>query len=214
MSTQCYPDRQSIRLRSYDYTWPGAYFVTMCTSEQQHLLGSVEQDTVVLSDWGRVVAAQWQAVPAHCAHVRLDEWVIMPNHMHAVLWIMGTGEAFPTADLFEPALSHRQAIRPVNTSPGNASPLRPAGAVPGSVGAIIGNLKSVTARRINQLRNMPGEPVWQRNYYEHVIRTEEALSKIRQYIVDNPKRWHLDRYHPDPAGPDPWAAEIWRLMHL
>ncbi len=60
---------------------------------------------------------------------------------------------------------------------------------------------------------MPGAPVWQRNYYEHVIRTEEALSKIRQYVVDNPSRWHLDRYHPTPAGPDPLATEIWQLMH-
>ncbi len=134
MTPQRRPNRQSIRLKSYDYTQPGAYFVTICAHEQQHLFGSVEQGMVTLSDGGRVVAAQWQAVPAHCAHVRLDVWVIMPNHMHAILWIVGTGEAFPTADLFELASSRRQAILSVSAAPGNASPLHPAGAAPGSVG--------------------------------------------------------------------------------
>jgi len=214
VTTERFPDRQSIRLKGYDYTQLGAYFITLCTHQRQHLFGMVEQDAVVPSDCGRVVAAQWQAAAEHSTRVRLDVWVVMPNHMHAILWIENTGEAFPRDDLSEPATLHRHALLSEGASLGNASPLHPAGAMPGSVGAIVGSFKSIAARRINRLRHMPGAPVWQRNYYEHVIRTEDALSKIRQYIVDNPKRWHLDRYHPAPAGPDVLAAEIWRLMHL
>ena len=73
MTVQRGPNRQSVRLQTYDYTWPGAYFVTLCTHEQQHLFGTVDQDTIISSDWGRVVAEQWQAIPAHSAHVHLDE---------------------------------------------------------------------------------------------------------------------------------------------
>jgi putative transposase len=97
--------------------------------------------------------------------------------------------------------------------PGNASPLRmPSGAPSGSLGAILGNFKSTTARRINRIRKTPGMPVWQRNYYEHIIRTERALSAIREYITDNPARWRLDRYNTGADGPDPFAADLWRLL--
>jgi hypothetical protein len=80
------------------------------------------------------------------------------------------------------------------------------------LGAIVGNFKSVTARRINRVRGTPGAPVWQRNYYEHVVRDERALNVIRQYIADNPARWAWDTYNPAAAGPDPQAAELWRLL--
>jgi putative transposase len=97
---------------------------------------------------------------------------------------------------------------------GNASPLRPripAGAPSGSLGAIIGNYKSVTARRITQIRKTPGIMVWQRNYYEHIIRTERAMKAIQKYIINNPARWHRDKYSTRVSGPDPMAAESWRL---
>ena len=98
-------------------------------------------------------------------------------------------------------------------APRNASPLPfPSGAPRGSLGAIIGNFKSITARRINQIRKMPGMPAWQRNYYEHIVRTERALNAIRKYIIDNPARWLLDKYNPQAGGPDSLAAELWRLL--
>ena len=80
------------------------------------------------------------------------------------------------------------------------------------MGAFIAGFKSAVTKRINQYRDTPGAPVWQRNYYEHIIRDERALAAIRQYIVDNPLRWHLDRYNPDAIGTDPLAQEIWRMM--
>jgi putative transposase len=77
---------------------------------------------------------------------------------------------------------------------------------------IVGNFKSVTARRINGLRRTPGAVVWQRNYYEHVVRDERELNAIRQYIADNPARWVWDTYNPKDAGPDAQAAELWRML--
>ena len=84
--------------------------------------------------------------------------------------------------------------------------------IPGSLGVIVGNFKSVTARRVNRLRRTPGAPVWQRNYYEHVVRDERALNAIRQYIADNPARWAWDTYNPSAAGPDPQAADLWCML--
>jgi putative transposase len=98
---------------------------------------------------------------------------------------------------------------------GDASPLlpqRPTGAPSGSLGAIVGNYKTVTARRINRLRHMPGLPGWQRSYYEHIVRDERALNAIRQYIADNPARWAWDTYNPTAAGPDPRSADLWRFL--
>ena len=80
---------------------------------------------------------------------------------------------------------------------------RPRGVTPGSLGAIVGNFKSVTARRINRIRRTPGMPVWQRNYYEHVVRNESGLNAIRQYIAGNPARWKWDTCNPAASGPDP-----------
>jgi putative transposase len=98
---------------------------------------------------------------------------------------------------------------------GNALPLPrvPAGAPSGSLGAIIGSYKSVTTRRINRIRKTPGIMVWQRNYYEHIIRTDRAMKAVQKYIINNPARWHLDKHNTQASGPDPMAAELWRLLN-
>jgi hypothetical protein len=88
----------------------------------------------------------------------------------------------------------------------------PSGAPSGSLGAIIGDCKSTTTRRINRMRRTPGMTIWQRNDYEHIIRTERALKAIRQFILDNPARWHLNKYNAQASRPDPQAAELWRLL--
>jgi REP element-mobilizing transposase RayT len=201
--------RRSIRLPGYDYRSAGAYFVTICTHQRELLF----EDPVLR----RVAEALWLRIPRHFPHVQLDAWVVMPNHVHGILVITGDtcrGEASPeTLSPTNPMVSGgtgsaEQAVAE------DASPLpqRRAGLAPGSLGAIVGNFKSVTARRINRLRGTPGAPVWQRNYYEHVVRDERALNAIRQYIADNPARWAWDTYNPAATGPDPQAAELWRLL--
>ncbi len=115
----------------------------------------------------------------------------MPNHIHGIIFIIV-------------GATHASPLQRENT------PLR--GPTSGSLGAIVGSFKSAVTKRINQMRGTPGARVWQRNYYEHIIRNERALNAIRRYIAENPLRWHLDRYNPDATGPDPQARDLWRML--
>ncbi len=198
--------RRSIRLKGYDYTQPGAYFVTICTHNREPLFGRVVDGEMVLNAFGEIVWACWGEIPDHFPHVELDAFVVMPNHVHGIIWIVD-----------HPGATHAQnvgATHAQNVGATHALPLQgPRGPVSGSLGAIVGSFKSAVTRRINELRGTPGARVWQRNYYEHIIRNERALNAIRRYIVENPLRWHLDRYNPDRQGTDPMAREIWDLIH-
>jgi putative transposase len=202
--------RRSIRLAGYDYSQAGAYFVTICTYQRELLF----EDAVLR----RVAEAMWQRIPRHFPHVQLDAWVVMPNHVHGIIAIVDDPHGRGEASQQSPAPANQVASAGTGLAgepvTGDASPLRkrPSGAPAGSLGAIVGNFKAVTARRINRMRRAPGAPVWQRNYYEHVVRDERALKAIRQYIADNPARWAWDTYNPAAAGPDPQAAELWRLL--
>jgi REP-associated tyrosine transposase len=201
--------RRSVRLPGYDYSQPGAYFITICTHRGECLFA----DPVLR----RVVETMWLGMPRHFPRLSLDAWVLMPNHFHGVPILSDVhvvGAMHSQEGLSQRQASH-QAERPSMTpdSGRNASPLRsPPGAIPGSVGAIIGNFKSVTARRVNQIRRTPGALVWQRNYYVHIIRTARALTAIREYIAGNPARWRLDKYNALADGTDPLAAQLWHLL--
>jgi putative transposase len=199
--------RRSIRLPGHDYTQPGAYFVTICTHGGECLF-----DDPILR---RVVETMWQRIPRHFPQVSLDAWVVMPNHLHDILTISDIPTVGARHSQRGPSLTMASTsgagIGSAHDSPRNASPL-PTGASPGSLGAIIGNFKSVTTRRIHQIRRTSAGPIWQRNYYEHIIRTERALHAIRRYIAENPARWHLDKYNTQATGPDPMATELWRLL--
>ena len=163
--------RHSIRLHDYDYAQPGAYFVTLCTHERECLLGKITEGTLWLSPAGQVIENCWQALPRYFYAIKLDAFVVMPNHVHGIICIL-------EASLADDASVQRH------------------GAAAGSLTAIVGNFKTVSARRINQLRNTPGAAVWQRNYYEHIIRTPRELDAVRKYIVDNPLKWSLDHENP------------------
>jgi len=181
--------RRSIRLEGYDYTQAGAYFVTIVTHERALLF-----DDPFLR---RVAEAIWQHIPRHFPHVALDEWVVMPNHIHGILWIRDVGARHSVKAVSATPDScmgrHLERTQDILT---NASPL-PAGPPSGSLGVIVGNFKAVTARRINRLRQVSGAPVWQRNYYERVIRDEQELNVVRQYIGDNPACWAEDMENPN-----------------
>ncbi|GIV71404.1 transposase [Caldilinea sp.] len=188
--------RRSIRLKGYDYTQPGAYFITICTHDRAHFFGAVVNGVMRLNDAGCIAAQCWRDIPVHFPHVQLDVFVIMPNHIHGVLWIVANDNNAGTQ----------------NVGATHASPLPPRGPVPQSVGAIIGQFKSAVTKRINELRHTPSAPIWQRNYYEHIIRDERALNAIRRYIQENPLRWHLDRENDQRTGSDPLAREIWEMF--
>ncbi len=188
--------RRSIRLKGYDYTQPGAYFVTIHAHREVGMIfGDVVDGVMQLNGAGQIADDCWRAIPEHFDYVTLDVWVVMPNHMHGILVFDDcTGEAMPLGR-------------------GEAMP-RPyaAGAPAGSLGVVVGAYKSAVTKRINIVRDTPGGVVWQRNYYEHIIRNERALQTIQAYIINNPARWAVDRYNPAATGSDADAAEIWRML--
>jgi REP element-mobilizing transposase RayT len=171
--------RRSIRLKGYDYSSPGAYFVTLVTFRREALFGEIVKGEMQLNSHGQIVREEWFKTAAISSFVRLEqaEFVIMPNHIHGILWfednfvVGATCQVAPT--------SHRKN-----------------GPQVGSLGYVIGQFKSITTRRINAMSGAPGVPLWQRNYYEHIIRTESELSCIRQYILANPHQWYIDQENP------------------
>jgi REP element-mobilizing transposase RayT len=181
-------------LPGYDYTQPGAYFVTICTHDGEPLFGEVIDGIMHLNRFGRIAQVCWSNLPRHYPYVVLDEFVVMPTYAHMVIVLAG-----------DPI----QAVPATESAPsGDQLPAPMCHGLPEVVRAF----KTFSAKRINALRRTPGAPVWQRNYYEHIIRNDRALKAIRKYIRDNPLRWHLDRYNPAAIGPDPEAAEIWRML--
>jgi len=166
--------RRTIRLRDHDYSSGGTYFVTICTHERECLFGDVIDGEMRCNGAGLVVQEEWRLTAALREYVVLDEFIVMPNHFHAVLAIdeRGTARRAPALESF-------------------AAP------VVGSLATVIRSFKSAVTKRINHLRDNPGTPVWQRNYYERVIRDERELNSIRQYIDDNPAKWEQDENHPD-----------------
>jgi putative transposase len=186
MTSHYDPDRhhrRSIRLRGWDYARAGAYFITVCTTQRQHLFGEVVAGEMQFNALGRLVASVWQRLVQQMPRVDLDAFQVMPNHVHAI---------FRIRDL-EPSERVEEA-RPSRPSRHLAGPES------GELGAIVGNLEAVCTRRINRMRRSPGAPAWQRNYWEHIIRDEGEYARIRDYILTNPAHWADDRlYEPDPT---------------
>jgi REP element-mobilizing transposase RayT len=192
--------RRSTRLKGYDYTQPGAYFVTICTYQREPLFGQVITGQVELSEYGQIVQGEWLKSPAIREEIELDQFVIMPNHLHGIVNIVPVGAKGP----LPPSPKTKDSLHSSKSSW--------QGPVPTSLGSFISGFKSAVTKQINQSRQTPGQPVWQRNYYEHIIRSDRALDAIRQYIDQNPARWDLDRYNPIATGPDPQALALWELL--
>src|SRR5690606_14708745 len=152
--------RRSIRLPEWDYAHPGAYFVTICTHRRECTLADIVDGDVRLSTEGKIVRQCWNDLPARYPHVDLDAFVIMPNHVHGII-VLTEGDDVVGAGL-----------RPAPT--GDSSPVRRHG-----LPEIVRALKSFSARRINEHRGTPGLPVWQRSYYERIIRNDRELAATR-----------------------------------
>jgi putative transposase len=166
--------RRSIRLKGYDYALPGAYFVTLNTWHGKHLFGRIVDDKMQLTEYGEIVRTCWDETLAHFSRVELDTFVVMPNHVHLIIILTdsrGTREPAPTDCAPTPTFG-----KPI----------------PDSLPTIIRSLKSAITKRINELRDTPGAPVWQRNYYERIIRNEHELDAVRRYIINNPANWNKD----------------------
>lgn len=170
------PQRSSIRLRGYDYRQEGVYFVTICARGRECLFGEVVDGEVHLNECGEIAEALWLQIPLLRPNVTLDAFVVMPNHIHGLLVVTDRDERAPAG--------------------GAGDAERSSGPAAGSLGAIIGQYKSAVTKRVSALLGARGVSVWQRNYYEHIVRSDKALHQIREYVASNPAQWQLDSLHP------------------
>ncbi|MCJ7708189.1 MAG: hypothetical protein MUO38_11300 [Anaerolineales bacterium] len=181
--------RRSIRLPGYDYSQPGAHFVTICTRNRECVLGEVGSGEMVYSPVGLVVVEEWTRSASIRREIALDTFVVMPNHLHGIVLIL---EDTSPAGVVG---AHGRAPLPMPSSMDlNARGI--ADRKPRCLGSFIAGYKAAVTKRINQLRGTPGAGVWQRNYYEHVIRDGEDLRRIREYIAQNPLAWEHDEENP------------------
>jgi REP element-mobilizing transposase RayT len=197
-------NRRSIRLPEYDYRSAGAYFVTVCAFERQELFGEVVDDRVVLNVFGMLLVRIWARTLSGGQSPEPHDFVVMPNHVHGVVWLPGARDMLSDTGARARRLAEGDALAgqdggTTRMDEGvlvDGSPLRRVGLAPGSLGAVVGAFKRQAARAINRAREWPGGPLWQRGYYERVLRANGELARVRQYILDNPAKWAAD-----PNGP-------------
>ncbi|MSQ13286.1 MAG: transposase [Dehalococcoidia bacterium] len=176
MPAHYHPDlhhRRSIHLSGYDYSSAGAYFLTLCTYQREPLFGEIANDGMHLNDPGGIVRVEWLRTASIRREVQVDTFVVMPNHLHSIV-------------LFSPT-PERSADKSVGAH--GRAPLQRS---PKSLGSLVAGFKASATKQINQVRHNPGSPVWQRNYYEHVIRDQAEFNRIREYIAANPFQWSND----------------------
>jgi REP element-mobilizing transposase RayT len=171
--------RRSIRLKGYDYSQAGAYFVTIVAWQREMLFGDVVNEEIKLNEMGEIVADKWQWLETQYPYIELGAWIVMPNHFHGILVIHDDGRGGSRS---AHAGDSRIAPTPIKRKP---------------LGGLIGAFKTVSTKQINLLRDTEGQTVWQRNYYEHIIRNDREMDRIHRYIESNPLQWDDDDENPN-----------------
>ena len=161
-----FPVRKHNRLTVYDYSLPGAYFITICTHYKNSLFGKIENRIMYTNTFGKIVQSCWNDLTTHYAGISNDIFVVMPNHVHGVILIHDE--------------IGREGYKPSPTKPHHLS-------------EIVRAFKTYSAKGINGIRKSPGVSVWQRSFYEHVIRDEKEYHEIGEYIINNPAKWESDK---------------------
>ena len=188
--------RRSIRLKGYDYSQVGAYFVTICTHNKACVFGDVVDGEMRLNEYGAIVKDEWLRTDTLRENVVIDEYIIMPNHIHGIVIIMGDGRG----------TLQRASTGPIRATHRVAPTAR--GLISNSIGAIIGQFKSIVTKDVRKMGFRYFK--WQRNYYEHVIRNEDKLNRTREYVLNNPLQWQFDRENPgrmqDEAYDNQWGC--------
>jgi REP element-mobilizing transposase RayT len=173
--------RRSIRLKGFDYTQSGAYYITIVTYQRQHVFGVVVNGVMHLNELGQIAHDEWFKTALLRPYVELfeDEFVVMPNHAHGIIWIEH-GDGGDTAAL----VGARRRRAPTVEQFGKP--------IPQSIPTIVRAYKSAVTYAVNALQDQRGAVLWQRNYYEHIIRDEKDLQAKRDYILSNPLNWEDD----------------------
>lgn len=174
--------RQTIRLKEFEYSTPWWYYVTICTHNHQNLFGMIQNGKMFLNDVGKTVECEWLKTKEIRKNVDLDHYVIMPNHIHGIIIMECRGE------LNSPQCEKKGRMQYAPTEKKFKSPSQ-------TLGSIIRGFKSSVTKQINEMQNVLSLKIWQRNYYEHIVRNDNDLHRIRTYIQDNPLKWELDEYY-------------------
>jgi putative transposase len=186
--------RRSIRLKRYDYSRAGTCFLTVCTHQRECLFGDIAAGKMRLNAAGKIAVQYWNEIPTHFPHVQLDGFVVMPNHVHGILVIMGAGNANRAKD---PILNWAP-LKPRATTPEPNGIERPHGTSK-TLGSVVRGFKIGVTKWIRKHTTV--FEVWQRNYWEHIIRDEYEMNRIREYVATNPAKWETDRLNPCWNGP-------------
>jgi putative transposase len=170
-------NRQSIRLRGFDYTSSGAYFVTVCCHQRETLFGDILEHEMFLNCFGEIVLEEWEISAQRRKELTLGEFVVMPNHVHGIVWLHQNVVSVGAVP-----------INVVQTAPNPPT----INVVPKSLGAFVRAFKSAVTKRIDESRGTPKFPIWQRNYHEHIVRNDSSLYRIQDHIQNNPRTWQED----------------------
>ncbi len=166
-------NRKSVRIKEYDYSQPGYYYITICTHQREQPLGKIINGQIELSNFGVIIKEELNKTENLRSNIKIDYYQVMPNHIHLILIIdkklEDTARRVPTEAFGVP--------------------------VQGSLSTIIRSFKSACSKRINELRKTPGSQVWQSLFFEHIIRNDKELYEIRKYIEFNPLNWEDDEYN-------------------
>lgn len=184
--------RRSIRLRGFDYANNGYYFVTICCQDRKNIFGEIKNNQIILNDFGKLVLKIWNGIPNNNFEIEIDEFCVMPNHIHGILIINRRG-------VIHHALNNNElnqgAINGTEKGAMNEGLMNLKGAIncAPTIGQIIRCFKSRCTYEINKINQINGLKIWQRNYFERIIRNEKEYLKIKEYIKNNPKMWNRDR---------------------
>ena len=206
-------------MKDYDYAQGGVYFVTICTQGRENLFGEIKGGEMRLNGIGEVVKSEWLKAPEMRPNVTLDEWIIMPNHIHGIITIDDGRGTLSRARVEGKGNTGMRVIEKgtqvIKKGTQQRAPTveRFGKPVSNSIPTIVRMFKSSTTKKINEMRGLPYSPVWQRNYYEHIIRNEGTMNKIREYIASNPVRWEFDRENPGGAS-DAVEKDFWEKVRV
>ncbi len=164
--------RNTLRHANHSYTQPGAYFITICAHKGIPVFGCIVDERMELNPLGRIAHRAWLDLPNRHTHIKVDPFVIMPNHVHALIWIQ--------AEITEGSTAREY---------GNP--------VAGSISMLVTAYKGAVTKKANNANEMPGPSLWQRNFYDRIVRSERELANVQEYIRTNPVRWQKDQLHPD-----------------
>ena len=194
-TNQKYPHRRSIRLQNYDYRQAGFYFVTICTQDQKCMFGEIVKGEMYLNGAGSLAQSIWSTLPERFAHIELDQYMVMPNHLHGIMVLTGS-PSMPKRDVdtanVPERFMHAKGRVHQGHAPNMGSQQSRIHHIP-TLGEIIRTFKGLATSRIHS----EGKPdfAWQASFYEHIIRNDDDLDRIRHSIVNNPARWAEDRLY-------------------